>query len=59
MKIFRFALIVLSLGIFLLLPFQAQASGTSILVLTIDGAITPATPINWGLPGPSNCALYC
>ncbi len=43
MKIFRLVLIVLSLGAFLLLPLQAEASGTSILVLTIDGPITSAT----------------
>lgn len=42
MKNFLKFLTFLTLGLSLLLPFQAQAFGTSILVLTIDGAITPA-----------------
>ena len=43
MKIFRFVLTCLGLILFLLQPIQAAASGPAALVLTIDGAITPAT----------------
>jgi membrane-bound serine protease (ClpP class) len=43
MKISRFVLTCLGLILFLLQPIQAAASGPAALVLTIDGAITPAT----------------
>lgn len=43
MKIARFVLTGLVLTIFLLLPIHAAASGPVVLVLTINGAITPAT----------------
>ncbi len=43
MKIFRLVLTLLTVGVFLLLPLWAGASGTSILVLSIDGPITSAT----------------
>jgi membrane-bound serine protease (ClpP class) len=42
-KPFCLALAWFSLAVFLFQPVQAAASGTSVLVLTIDGAITPAT----------------
>jgi membrane-bound serine protease (ClpP class) len=42
-KIPRFALTWLSLALFLFQPLQAAAAGPIVLVLTIDGAITPAT----------------
>lgn len=43
MKNFLKFLTFLALSLSLLLPLQAQSSGTSILVLTIDGPLTPAT----------------
>ena len=42
MKISRFALIYFALPLFLLQPIHAAASGPVALVLTINGAITPA-----------------
>jgi membrane-bound serine protease (ClpP class) len=42
-KIPRFALVWLSLALFLFQPLQAAAAGPIVLVLSIDGAITPAT----------------
>jgi membrane-bound serine protease (ClpP class) len=42
MKTMRFLLIFLFLGLFLLQPVQAAASGPVALVMTMDGAITPA-----------------
>jgi len=43
MKISRFVLTCFALTMFLLQPIHAAASGPVALVLTIDGAITPAT----------------
>jgi membrane-bound serine protease (ClpP class) len=43
MKTIRVALLSLFLGLFLLHPTYAAASGPVALILTIDGAITPAT----------------
>ena len=42
MKISRLALIYFALTLFLLQPIHASASGPGALILTIDGAITPA-----------------
>ena len=43
MKITRFVLPILLLMLCLFQPIQAAASGNTVLVLTIDGAITPST----------------
>ena len=43
MKILRISLAFLFLGLFLLRPLPAAASGPAAMILTIDGAITPAT----------------
>jgi membrane-bound serine protease (ClpP class) len=43
MKTIRVLLLFLTLALFLFRPIQATASGPVIQVLTIDGAITPAT----------------
>jgi len=43
MKIIRVSLAFLFLGLFLLHPIHAAASGPVAMILTIDGAITPAT----------------
>jgi len=43
MKIIRVSLAFLFLGLFLLHPIHAAASGPLAMILTIDGAITPAT----------------
>ncbi|HEX7542408.1 MAG TPA: nodulation protein NfeD, partial [Anaerolineales bacterium] len=43
MKIYRFVLTCFALILFLLQPIHAAASGPVALVLTIEGAITPAT----------------
>ena len=43
MKTLRIVLVFLFLSLFLLQPLHAAASGPLVLVLTIDGAITPAT----------------
>lgn len=43
MKTARLFALLAFLGVSLLLPFQAHAAGTSILLLTIDGVISPAT----------------
>ena len=43
MKTTRFIFTFLFLVFFLLQPIRADASGTNVLILTIDGAITPAT----------------
>jgi len=43
MKTIRIVLVFLFLSLFLLQPLHAAASGPLVLVLTIDGAITPAT----------------
>jgi membrane-bound serine protease (ClpP class) len=43
MKIMRIYLMFIFLGLFLLQPFHVAASGPVAMILTIDGAITPAT----------------
>jgi len=45
MKLYRYLISILFLALFLLQPLHAHADGPLALVLTVDGAITPATQV--------------